>query len=232
MAVITPRDLRLVEWVARFPFVTSRQASRWLSAVAGGSDAMRVLNRRTAVMIEAGLLVDGHLLSEHGRVFWVTHDGLRAVGLTGQVHQPRVGQARHDKLVTDLALDLMITKASHQLVTEREMRREDTPNQLRSNAPVWVTVHTTAKSRRVYPDLLTVAPSGSRVVHEVELASKAHSRLVSLMLSHLDNDAVGGVRYYAANDARAGVEKAAEVARQAAAQRGNRKVLTVLGLPG
>lgn len=232
MALITARDLALIEWIARFPFVTSHQASKWLSSIAHGSPAMRVLNRRTAVLIDAGLLADGRLLTEHGRVFWVTHEGLAAVGVTGQVHPPRIGQARHDKLVTDLALDLMISKASHQLVTEREMRREDTRNQLPSNEPVWVTVHTSAKSRRVYPDLLTVAPSGSRVVHEVELASKAHSRLVSLMLSHLDNNAVGGVRYYAANDARTGVEKAAEVARQAAAQRGNRKVLTVLGLPG
>lgn len=229
---VTPRDLQLVELVGRFPFVTTVQASRWLGEVAGGSTAMRVLNRRVAVLVGAGLLEQGRFLTEHGRVLWVTHEGLRAVGQSGQVHTPRIGQARHDKIVTDLALEVMITKPSHQLVTEREMRRSDTPNQLVSSDPVWVTVHTSEKSRRVYPDLLTVAPSGSRVVHEIELAIKAHSRLVSLMLSHLDNEAVGSVRYYASNDARSGLDKAALEAREIVAQRGQRKVLTVVGLPG
>lgn len=193
---------------------------------------MRVLNRRVAVLIEAGLLVDGRLLTEHGRVLWATHEGLRAAGVDGTVHPPRIGQARHDKLVADLAVELMITKANHQVVTEREMRRSDTVNQLPSSDPVWVTVHTGVKSRRVYPDLLTVAPSGSRVVHEVELATKAHSRLVSLMLSHLDNDAVGSVRYYVSKDAHTAVTKAADEARETASRRGSRKVLSVLGLPG
>lgn len=222
----------MVSFVARFPFVTTRQASQWFSAVAGGSDAMRVLNRRVAVLIQAGLLEEGRLLTEHGRVLWATRDGLRAAGVEGAVHAPRIGQARHDKLVADLALELMINKPTHRVVTEREMRRSDTLNQLPSTDPVWVTVHTSAKSRRVYPDLLTVAPSGSRVVHEVELAIKGHSRLVSLMLSHLDNDAVGSVRYYASNEARNTLDKAAEEARETAAHRGNRKALTVLGLPG
>lgn len=229
---VTPRDVELVGFVARFPFVTTRQASRWLSGVAGGSDAMRVLNRRVAVLIHAGLLADGTLLSEYGRVLWATREGLDTAGAGGAVHPPRIGQARHDKLVADLALDMMINKASHRVVTEREMRRVDTHNQVPSTDPVWVTVHTAAKSRRVYPDLLTIAPSGSRVVHEVELAPKAHSRLVSLMLSHLDNEAVGSVRYYASNEARAGLEKAADEARTVAATRSNRKALTVIGLPG
>lgn len=232
MPVITPRDLRLVEFVSRFDFVTTTQVCRWLSSVAGGSAAMRVTNRRLAVLIGAGLLEHATVLSEHGRVVWATHEGLRAAGVTGSVHPPRIGQARHDKIVADLALTIMIDKPTHHLVTEREMRRDDTRNGATTDAPLWVTAHTATSARRVYPDLLSIAPSGSRVVHEVELSGKAHLRLTSLMLSHLANDAVGSIRYYASSDAINGVTKAAEQARQIAGGRGNQKVLLVLGLPG
>lgn len=227
--MITERDLEIVRFVARFSWVTTEQVRQWISGVDGGSAAMRVTNRRLAELLERGLLLDDRILSEHGRVVWASREGLSSVDVEGgHVHPPRISQARHDKMVTDLALNLMITKPTHTLVTEREMRRADTPHDAAPDAPMYVTVQPGIRARRVYPDLLTIAPSGARVVHEIETTAKAHGRLVTLALSHLTNDAVGAVRYYAPREVAGVIEKSLNEARQTASERGILKPLNLI----
>lgn len=226
---VTERDLRMVATIARFGFLTVQQVSRWLGEVEGGSAAPRVARHRLQVVREHGLVAEASLLTSHGRVVWATTEGLQAVGIEGGgAHPPRIGQARHDKRVADLCLDMMVSKPTHRLVTERELRRADTPNQHHDEPPVWVSVHPGARSKRIYPDFVTIAPSGGRVVHELETSAKSRARLVMLMLAHLSNASTGSVRYYATPNVMDHVARAAEETRALATDRGLHTPLNVV----
>lgn len=228
VGLVTERDLRLVGFVARFPFVTVAQVNRWLASIEAGSAALRVTRRRLQVLREHELIDEASLLVSHGRVVWATGEGLRATGVGGSVQHPRIGQAEHDKRLVDLCLDVMINKPSHQIVTEREMRRQDTPNQHHAEEPVWVTLNPGARSQRNYPDFLTIAPSGGRVVHELETSAKSSTRLVALMFAHLSNVSTSSVRYYAPPALMDHVTRAADQARNLAQERGLATPLTVV----
>ena len=227
--MVTDRDLELVRAVARWPFLTVTQVSTWLADVAAGSAARRVANRRVAALVDHGLLAADTFLVRHGRVVWATTEGLRMAGLDGPSHPPRIGAAIHDKIVADLCLRMIIERPQHQLVTEREMRRVDTGNQQGTAAPMWVTPRTDSQ-QRIYPDFVTLAPSGRRVVHEVELAPKQLLRMTALVGAHLANPEVGSIRYYVGPAAAGVVERAAAAAGQDAAAQGYSKPVTVVPL--
>ncbi len=236
--VITDRDLAMIEWIARFPCVTIDLLRRWLVELAEGGRAESIIYTRLRFLQRAGLVESDRILASASRAVWCTLEGLRAGGQnTRQVRAipPRVGTFEHDLMVAWLALEIAITKPNFQLVTEREMRSFETVNQHHQDRPDPVQFTTPAETgqRRVYPDLVTVLPSGAHVVHEIERTPKETRRLERLMLAHLSNPAVSSARYYA----RRGVvlnrlEEAAKNARETATARGIEKALTVVEYDG
>jgi hypothetical protein len=135
--------------------------------------------------------------------------------------------------VAQLATSIVITRPTHTLITEREMRAADTANQYAGAAPSGDLTYASARigggsATRVYPDLITVAPSGARVVHEVERSGKDHRRLVRLMLAHLENDSIAQVRYYAPRKLITRIQTAADNAQEIALDRGYRKPLNCI----
>ena len=125
----------------------------------------------------------------------------------------KFSQFRHDLGVVDLALYVRSLRPTFTLVTEREMRTEDTANQYRDSArPVWAVQRLTGDpaKRRLFPDLLQVSPEGVRVVHELELTPKTVARLQDIQRAYLTDERIGSVRYWVGPDARPRVEEVAE----------------------
>ena len=224
--MLTPRDLELLAWIARFGYVTQDQVQRWIADINGGARSHSVSYTRLKVLADHGLVETRAVLAGLGRAVWATRDGGLTVGAVGRARPPRVSSFEHDALVVDLALHVQVTRPHHRIVTEREMRAEDTANQLTAEAeqPRWALG--VGRQRR-FPDLVSIAPSGVRVIHEVERTAKDHRRLVRLMLQRLDRAEVGAVRYYVANGAGAAVERAAAEARRVAQSNGTQTPLSV-----
>lgn len=212
MARLTDRDLDYLELLCRFPFMTAVQLQEW---VHGSRDTARLspLYRRLRGLEERGLIESDRVLQSAPRFVSATREGMRAVGVTGRVVTAKFSQYRHDLAVVDLGHKVRTLRPDFTLVTEREMRSEDTANQhQRSDGPVWATTRAGAdvRSRRQFPDLLQVAPNGQRVVHELEMTPKDVSRLRQIMRAYLLDERVGAVRYWAAPAALARVESVAE----------------------
>lgn len=229
--VVTERDLAMVRWLGRFPFLTIELLHRWMREVADGGEAVSIVYARLRVLDSAGLVESARVLATAGRAVWLSPEGIRAAEASGRSRAPRVSTFHHDALVAHLATDLVVDKPTHTLITEREIRGFETPNKHGSQPTLYTTPRPEAQSpqARQYPDLVTVAPSGAHVVHEVENSVKETRRLARLMLAHLANEAIGGVRYYAAaGPVLTRVESAASMARELSKERGLSKPLTVV----
>lgn len=225
----------MVRWLARFPFLTVELLHQWTTDLAHGGGSLSIVYTRLRVLESMGLVESRRILAEGGRAVWVSADGLRAADVSSRSLPPRVGTFHHDLAVAQLATHIAVTKPTHSLVTEREMRHFDTvtrhedPND-RDALYASQKIGTQGLGGRVFPDLVTVAPSGRRVVHEVETSLKERRRLVDLMLAHLSNENVGSARYYAGPAVIHRVLAAAAGAREIAADRGVPTQLSVVAL--
>lgn len=236
VGLVTERDLAMVAWLGRFPFLTIDLLQRWITDLAGGGAAVSVVYGRLRVLEAAGLVSSARVLADAGRAVWVTPEGLRTAGVPGRSRPPRVSSFHHDLAVARLATGIAVDKPSHTLVTEREMRHFDTPlpgavDSSDRRPPEYATPKPGGKDReRIYPDLVTVSPTGRRTVHEVETSPKEHTRLRSLMVAHLSNERNASARYYASPSVLRRVEAAAGSAREVLAERGVVAPLTVVPL--
>lgn len=231
--LVTQRDLAMVAWLGRFPFLTVDLLHRWVRDIRHEGRSVSIVYARLKVLDEAGLIDTAAVLAGAGRAVWLTAEGLKAAGVSGRSIPPRVGTFEHDLWVAQLATSIVITRPTHTLITEREMRSADTANQYAGDAPSGALTYASARigggsASRVYPDLITVSPSGARVVHEVERTGKDHRRLVRLMLAHLENDSIAQVRYYAPRAVITRVRTAAETAQQIGLDRGYKKPLNCI----
>ncbi|UYG18310.1 hypothetical protein BRM3_15010 (plasmid) [Brachybacterium huguangmaarense] len=211
MARLTDRDLDYLALLCRFPFMTAIQLQEW---VHGRRDPalLSPLYRRLRGLEERELIVSDRVLQSAPGFLSATRAGMRAVGVTGAVVTAKFSQYRHDLAVVDLAYLVHRMRPDFTLVTEREMRSEDTTNQHRALDPAWATIRPGADSRRrrQFPDLIQEAPTGQRVVHELEMTPKDLRRLRQIMRTYLLDTRVGVIRYWAAPVALERVRAAAE----------------------
>lgn len=200
MARLTDRDLDYLTLLCRFPFMTAPQLQEWVHGTRDAS-LLSPLYRRLRGLESRGLIVSDRVLQSAPRFLSATREGMQAVGVTGKVVTAKFSQYRHDLAVVDLAHKVRQVRPDFTLVTEREMRSEDTANQYSSaEGPVWATPRRGAdvRRRRQFPDLLQVAPTGQRVVHELEMTPKDVRRLRDIMRTYLLDERIGVVRYWAA----------------------------------
>lgn len=211
MSRVTDRDLSYLEVACRFPFVTAVQLQQWVHGKRDKS-LLSPLYARLRGLEQRGLVTTDRVLQSAPRFVSVTREGMRAVGVSGRVVTAKFSQYRHDLAVVDLAYQVQARRPEFTLVTEREMRSEDTINQYGARDAVWATerVSADARRRRQFPDLLQVAPSGQRVVHELEMTPKDVRRLSGIMRAYLVDERVGAVRYWVASAAEARVTAVAD----------------------
>lgn len=212
MGRLTDRDLDYLRLLCRFPFMTAVQLQQWVHGKREPS-LLSPLYRRLRGLEERELVVSDRVLQSAPRFLSATREGMRAVGVTGAVVTAKFSQYRHDLELVDLAHHVQSARPDFTLVTEREMRSEDTANQhVQGTDVVWATLRPGAdvRRRRQFPDLIQVAPNGQRVVHELEMTPKDVRRLRQIMRNYLLDDRVGVIRYWAAQPALGRVQQVAE----------------------
>lgn len=232
--MLTERDERLIEWVGRWPFVSVDQIVRETGRGDGDELAKRVVQRRVAEWLRLGLVEREKIMAAFPPAIWLTREGLRLVGLKGQAAGPRVSQFRHDAILTDLAHALLSARPTHTLVTEREMRAEETPTQ-HSDAIERYSVRrltSSGRSQRFYPDLVTVTPSGRQVIHEFENTRKDSKRLRRIMDTYIRSEHIAGIRYYGESALIPHLSQVANDANAIAIDRGLDTFITVVEIQG
>lgn len=194
---VTDRDLEWLEWMSNWRFVTSSLITREFSG-RGKSAPPTVVDRRLRALSDLGLVAYERVLADVPRLYWITREGMRSVGVEGAVVEPKLSDIRHDLLVHEVAHWLATTRArSHRLVTEREIRRTEWPNQHDVKSAVYsIPLPERRTNARAYPDLVSVNEAGRAWGHEVECSRKDHRRLVRLMLGYTTAEAYAGAVYY------------------------------------
>jgi len=229
---VTSRDLRWLEWIARWRFVTAPAIVREFVA-RGESAPPTSVDRRMRALHQLGLVEYERVLAEEPRLYWISRAGMQLVGLTGAVVSPKFADIRHDLRVLDVAHWLTTERVrSHRLITEREIRRSETGNQFQTvPAHYSIEIPERVKHSRAYPDIVTVNDQGAAWGHEVEFSRKEHRRLVRLMLGYAEAEPYRGAIYYPAESVRDSVTRAAEEANAIALERNGRRPIVLQELP-
>jgi hypothetical protein len=206
LAVITARDLEVLDWLAR---VGAAEPGQVMARFGMGRT---VAYRRLAVLCGASLVARTRLL--HGRpgLLVATTVGLRAAGLSA-LGPARVSPASvaHWVASTHVALALEAAHGRGRVATVRELRlAESEVGRLIASARIGAT-----KMHR--PDLVVWGDSGvgrvGGVAVEVELSEKAPRRLEAILRAWRRATATGvvsGVHYYCSARVYGGVVRAVE----------------------
>lgn len=231
---ITARDREILKWLARWSFVDAGQVMReWERR--GEPMNKRMVWHRFQALRELGLV--DHQRGWYGMpgVYFLTREGLDSVGYSGGIIGPKLAQFDHDSALIDLADWLLRQRPNYVLVTEREIRAEDSPNYYTKKiAPPRYSVErlgTGGRVTRFHPDLATIDPSGRVTIHELEHSRKTHKRLVELMSSYLRADNIGRIHYYAYPPVIRAVQSAADEVNQRAESRNRDKRIHVFHWP-
>ncbi len=219
--------------MARWRFVTSPLIAREF-ARRGESAPPTAVDRRLRALLARDLVEYERVLASVPRLYWLTREGMGAANVLGAAPKPKLADIRHDLTVIDDAHWLSATRVpSHTLITEREIRRTETPNRYDDKGdPVYsIVLPERATHTRAYPDLVSVNERGVAFGHEVEIARKDHRRLVRLMLGYVQSPTYAGAVYYAAGATADGVQRAADAANEIAVQRTGHTAITVMRWP-
>ncbi len=220
-AHVTERDIRWLEWMVKWRFVTGAAVVREFMR-RGESAPSTVVDRRFRAFVRLGLVEYERVLADTGRLYWLTRTGMRLAGVdSGAVVSPKFADIRHDLAVLDVAHWLVTERVpSHTLVTEREIRRVETPTPSRLGpAEERYSLAIPETRSRAYPDLVSVNRDGRAFGHEVEWSRKEHRRLLRLMLAYAESETYDGAVYYAGPNVRDTVARAAAEANSIAADR-------------
>ncbi|ERI35400.1 hypothetical protein M707_21975 [Arthrobacter sp. AK-YN10] len=229
---VTARDEEIIRWIGRWPFVTIEQIEReWKRRQEPIS--VKVIYRRLLALKTLGLIDVERGWSDTPSAYFLTREGMNLADIIGPVVRPKLAQIKHDMAVVDLADWILRERPTYRLVTEREIRREDTPRDYHSDAarpPRYAIMRRLSahKTTRFFPDLVTIDPDERMTVHEMEHSPKEIRRLVDLMGSYLQADHVYTVRYYCNERAINHVQLAAhEINTRARQRQWNKKVAVV-----
>ncbi|MEV0876008.1 replication-relaxation family protein [Streptomyces sp. NPDC049950] len=217
---LTERDVPVLEWIGRWYGVTAEQVTRQFTGEGGVLPSRQVVYRRLRALTEMGLLSAGQLPGRRAQVFWLTKSATELLNIPGSAGTPNIKEYNHDLAVVDLAQYINGIRPDDELVTEREIRARDTPNQYASAEPTYaVSTGESGRGRR-YPDLVGRRPDGTVWAHELERTQKARPRLVRNMLLYVNADHISYAMYWAFPKLVKNVELAAEEANASSVELG------------
>ncbi|MGW3426183.1 hypothetical protein [Streptomyces phaeochromogenes] len=223
---VTERDFEVLKWIGRWNGVTSAQVIREFTE-RGLHPSSQVVYRRLRGLVALGLLDTAQLAGRRSAAYWLTRGGMELVNVPGNATAPNVKEYHHDLTVVDLAHHIRQVRPDDQLVSEREIRARDTPNQYESNEPTFsVTTGVNERGRR-YPDLVAVDDQGRAWAHELERTRKPRPRLIRNMLLYVNADHIRFAVYWAFPDLLTNVQQAAEEANKSSMELGRGKKIAV-----
>lgn len=195
---ISPRDLEVLEFIARFGVVPRSAVSTW-AATARAATLRRERRLRIADLVKVDPGVGGT-----GRILVCTRRGLRAVA-RDELRTPQLSPARvgHESIVARLAAEIEL--AGDWVLSEREIAARERAEDKR------ILSAALPGGRYHRPDLIRIADTIEAI--EVELTTKSARRLDEILRSWrraISQRKVARVRYLCSARARAYVERGVE----------------------
>jgi hypothetical protein len=205
------RDWQILRWIGRMGAVSVDHLRARFAL------GRTVAYRRSAVLIEAGLIERVPCLPGQSRLLRATQQGLRMAGLSGRVAVASPALNAHHVACAWIAMWLERQHGQDAVLSERDVwMAEGIARQPVASSRIGELPNGEPRLHR--PDLAVLNGRGVALVVEVELSPKAPERLERIVRSWRRARWVERVRYYAAHGATArGVARA--IARARAAER-------------
>jgi hypothetical protein len=181
------RDRVVLEWVARFRFVTAAALAEW-----SGVDVVNA--RRRMRRLESARLLGAIRTSGTAPLFFVAHAGRQQLGLPWR-SPPRGELQRAHELATveQVTRFERAVAAGVRVLTERECRRAEADTDVRFHVAVRGEGPRGLAQR--WPDIVLLAPDGRKVAVELEFAVKHTARLQRIVTGYQDSRAYEQVLY-------------------------------------
>lgn len=206
---MTERDLAIVRWIGRQRFAEAGQ----IACRFGMGD--RKAYHRLRGLVGVGLLDRRRILHCEPGAYWAPRAGLSAADLGLPVAGIDIRSYHHDRLATDVMIDLEQEFGPGPILTERELRSRDTT----AESPRYsARLASDGSGRRGlhFPDLAVDGSDGRALAVEVELTAKGRRRLEAIVAGYVRARHIAEVRYYVSSSARPGLERAIERAQASA----------------
>jgi len=172
----TERDGRLLHWINGHGFVTLRQVARWLGT------NYQTAQRRVRFLFDDGYL-DRQWLVHGDRAHWLTPAGR---GMCGDSLRPpkhiRLGSYRHDRMLVDLALTLVVENRG-QFTPERRLRQMEEMDQV-------------GKRGHIADGWLHLDGQTKPIAIELELSTKGSRRLERILRGYMADLEIAEVWYF------------------------------------
>lgn len=223
-------DVRLMSALVRYGALSFNQAIHWF----WGGDRFRA-SKRVSRLMQAGLVMKSPY-EWAGHVLWCTREGIAVVGELSSQVESTIGVARtvapppterllHRLAVADVGLQWE-AQGDYRVVTEREIRAVELSPKVDPYAvagrlgirrqpfvdPVsdrarWFAVPELKTGGGLhFPDLVLVTGEGDTFAVEVEITTKAPSRMVDILRAYQYRGVFAGVTYLATGDVRVNLE--------------------------
>jgi hypothetical protein len=172
------RDREVLEWIARFRFVTAAALAEWY-----GVDVVNA--RRRVKRLESARLLGSVRSSGTAPIFYLAHAGREQLGLPWR--SPPRGELQR---AHELAIVEQVTRferaaaAGVRVLTERECRRAEADGVARFHVAVRGEGPRGLAQR--WPDIVLLAADGRKVAVELEFAVKHTARLERILVGYQD----------------------------------------------
>lgn len=211
------RDREMLEWIARFRFVTAELLGERFAL------SPQRVNARLRRLEAAGLVARERAAATQARAAFVTGVGARRLGVRVRRAPRTNAQREHELAIVALVAHLERSHGArdHRVLTEREQRAAEAD----STAQFSVELRPPARGElRRWPDAVIETPT-ARIAIELELSMKAPERLKRIVAGYAATTTYTDVRFLAATPGIA-VRYAALIARETA----HRPLATMLDL--
>lgn len=189
--MLTERDVDWLRFMGRFPLLTAQH----LMVYAGKSKA--IVSRRLIEMTNAGY-VEVALVTINGgrRLYSLSNEGRKQIGLPGKASGIRIGSAEHDSLVAWWFMQESQKFPDSEFLTDREIRSHERSVERNGLAPRYAVPRGGVNKGLMFPDFIRV--QGDKfLAYELEYSPKYLKRTIENMQVYAGAADVAGVLYAA-----------------------------------
>lgn len=188
LLMLTERDIEWLRFMGRFSVVTAQH----LMAYADKSKA--IISRRLIFMVNEGLVEVAPVTLARRRLYSVTTDGRRRVGLPGKHSGIRLVDAEHDSALAWWFMQESKRLPNAEFLTDREIRSLDWRTDNKSIAPMYAVERFGSSRRLMFPDFVQVV--GEKfLAYELEYSPKYFKRTLENMQAYAASSKVQAVMY-------------------------------------
>lgn len=186
--MLTERDIDWLRFMGRFSVLTAQH----LMVYADKSKA--IISRRLIHMVNEGLVEVAPVTIGRRRLYSVTTDGRRRVGLAGKHSGIRLVDAEHDSALAWWFMQEVKNFPNSEFLTDREIKALDWRTDNKAAAPMYAVERHGSTRRLMFPDFVRVV-GDKFLAFELEYSPKYFTRTLANMEAYAASAKVAAVMY-------------------------------------